>query len=84
MESKKKEKYENKEKNNKKGKKKKDSQSKIEREWKRKRSEENRVIPDQWKKENRNSSSQINFRQSKWLPAKENPFFGGSSFQIAT
>ena len=32
---------------------------------KRKRSEENKIIPDQSKKENRKSSDQINFRQGK-------------------
>ena len=41
---------------------------------KRKRSEENRVILDQWKKENKKSSDQMNCRQDKWLPEKEDPF----------
>ena len=35
------------------------------RKVKRKRSEENKIIPDQSKKENRKSSDQINFRRGK-------------------
>ena len=78
MERKKKEKKErdeNKEKNRRKEKRIPDQRSKGSKKGKE-------VILDQWKKENGRSSDQINFRQGKWLPAKENPFFVSPPFRL--